>query len=224
MTAPMQITASTRPDCASARAANGISNDPGTDATTRSSGVTPRAASPRRTPSSSRSTIGAFQRDRTSPMRSPLPSRPAGTPARACSPATRPPPGRNHPDCLQHGPMAGRRLQDVVEALEQVAHALALGAQVGDVLGVGRGEQRNAFGDLEAEALEAAVLRWVVCHQPHGGDAQVDEDLRPDAVLAAVDREAEGEVGVDGVVALVLQLVGPQLVAEADAAALVASQ
>ena len=54
--------------------------------------------------------------------------------------------------------------------------------------------------------------------------AEVDEDLRADAVLARVGREAELLVGLDGVAALVLQRVRAQLVAEADAAALVAAQ
>ena len=54
--------------------------------------------------------------------------------------------------------------------------------------------------------------------------AEVDEDLRADAVLARVGREAELHVGLDGVAALVLQRVGADLVAEADAAALVAAQ
>ena len=67
-------------------------------------------------------------------------------------------------------------------------------------------------------------LAGLLVMQPHGGDAEVDEDLRADAVLAAVDRQAELDVGVDGVVALVLQVVGADLVADADAAALVAAQ
>ena len=60
-------------------------------------------------------------------------------------------------------------------------------------------------------------LRRVVGHQPHRRDAEVDEDLRADAVLARVGREAELEVRLDGVAALVLQRVGAQLVAEPDA-------
>ena len=55
-------------------------------------------------------------------------------------------------------------------------------------------------------------------------DAEVDEHLRADAVLARVGGEAELHVGLDGVAALVLQRVGADLVAEADAAALVAAQ
>ena len=53
---------------------------------------------------------------------------------------------------------------------------------------------------------------------------EVDEDLGADAVLAAVDRQAEIEVGVDRVAALVLERVGTDLVAEADAPSLVAAE
>ena len=49
---------------------------------------------------------------------------------------------------------------------------------------------------------------------------EVDEDLGADAVVAQVGGQAELEVGVDGVEALLLELVGAQLVEQADAAAL----
>ena len=49
---------------------------------------------------------------------------------------------------------------------------------------------------------------------------EVDQDLRADAVVAQVDRQPELEVGVDGVQPLVLQVVGAQLVQQADPAAL----
>ena len=71
---------------------------------------------------------------------------------------------------------------------------------------------------------EPAVLDRVVGHEAHGRHAEVDQHLGADAVLAAVDRQALLQVGVHGVVALLLQLVRPDLVAEADAAALVAAQ
>ena len=90
--------------------------------------------------------------------------------------------------------------------------------------GLTRHDRRDPLGDLEAEALEAAVLGRVVRDEPHRGDAEVDEDLRADAVLPAVDGQAELEVGVDGVAALLLQAVGGDLVADADAAALVAAE
>ena len=49
---------------------------------------------------------------------------------------------------------------------------------------------------------------------------EVDEDLRADAVVAQVGGQAELEVGVDGVEPLLLELVGLELVEQADAAPL----
>ena len=82
----------------------------------------------------------------------------------------------------------------------------------------------HPLDDLEAEAFEAAVLRRVVGHQPHRGDPEVDQDLRPDAVLAGVGREPEVLVRLDRVATLVLERVRPQLVTETDPASLVAAQ
>src|SRR4051812_47205760 len=110
------------------------------------------------------------------------------------------------------------------ETFQEMAHARLLGAQVGDVLGVRDRLERDPLDDFEAEALEATVLGRVVGEEPHGGDAQVDEDLSADAVLPAVDGQAELEVGVDGVEALFLEAVGAQLVTDPDASALVAAE
>src|SRR5205085_3672139 len=93
-----------------------------------------------------------------------------------------------------------------------------------DVLGVGHGLAAHPLDDLQTEALETTVLGGVVGEEPHGCDAQVDEDVGADAVLPAVDREAQLEVGVDGVEALLLEAVGPQLVADADATAFMAPE
>src|SRR3954454_24011686 len=108
--------------------------------------------------------------------------------------------------------------------LEQVAELLLLGAQVRDVLVVRLRAQRHPLDDLEAVALDTAVLRRVVRQQPHGRDTEVDEDLGTDAVLTRVDGEAELEVRLDGVATLLLELVRAQFVAEADAASFVAAQ
>ena len=53
---------------------------------------------------------------------------------------------------------------------------------------------------------------------------EVDEDLGADTVLPAVDRQAQLDVGVDRVEPAVLQLVGLQLVGDADTPSLVAAQ
>ena len=52
--------------------------------------------------------------------------------------------------------------------------------------------------------------------------AEVDEDLCADPVVAQVGREPEPQVRVDGVEPFLLQLVGAQLVQQADPAALLA--
>src|SRR5438105_10794749 len=192
------MTASYSPDCAVRRHTSGSSNAPGTQMTLIDASSTPCRSSPSRAPSSSRSVTRSLKR--------------------AHATATRRPSPRNEPSYRTPG------LEDVIEPLQQESHAVALGAQVADVLGVGHGLQRDPLDDLEPESFQAAVLARVVGHQAHRGDAQVDEDLRPDAVLAAVDRQPEAQVRVDGVVTLVLERVGAQLVGDADAAALVAAQ
>ena len=102
-----------------------------------------------------------------------------------------------------------------------MTHAIALGHQVADVVGVGPHRQRHALDDVQAVPIQTDALGRVVGEQPHRPDAEVDEDLRTDAVVAGVRGQAQLEVGVDGVVAGVLQLIGLQLVQQADAAALV---
>ena len=89
---------------------------------------------------------------------------------------------------------------------------------------VGRLSSGTRSTMLRPKPSRPPYLRRVVRHQPHGRDAQVDEDLRADAVLARVDRQPELEVGVDRVAAVLLEGVGADLVAEADAAALVTAQ
>ena len=90
--------------------------------------------------------------------------------------------------------------------------------------GVGRAGRRDALGDLDPVGAEVVALGGVVRDQPQPLDAELEQDLGRRAVLARVDRQAEVQVRVDGVVAAVLQLVGLQLGRDADAAALVAAQ
>ena len=206
ITAPMHTTASTVPDCANRLATSGSSNAPGTHATVTSAAPWSRSAFS--APAHSGSVTSRLKRAATIANRMPVAS---SAPSCARVLAHQPPPSSR------------RRVGLGIEA-EQVAELVLLGAQVRDVLGGRHGLHRHPLDDLEAVALDAAVLRRVVRHQPHRRDAEVDEDLRADAVLARVGREAELEVGLDGVAALVLQRVRAQLVAEPDAAAFVAAQ
>ena len=93
-------------------------------------------------------------------------------------------------------------------------------AQVGAAALGRRDLQRHALDDLQAVAVEGDVLARVVGHQAHLAHAEVAQDLGADAVVALVGAEAELLVGLDRVVPLLLQLVGAQLVHQADAAPL----
>src|SRR5690242_14500250 len=108
--------------------------------------------------------------------------------------------------------------------VDEVAQPVPLGAEVGDVLRRDRGPAGDAPDELELRPDEAGVLVRVVRDQADPADAELGEHGGADAEVAAVDGQAELEVRVDRVPAAVLQLVRPQLVAEPDAAALVAAQ
>src|SRR4051794_4657057 len=100
--------------------------------------------------------------------------------------------------------------------VEYVAELLPLRPQVADVPRVRRRLKGDALGDLQSIALEAGALRRVVRQEPHRRDAEVDEDLRADPVVARVRREAELDVRLDGVAALLLELVREELVRQSD--------
>ena len=67
-------------------------------------------------------------------------------------------------------------------------------------------------------------LHGVVGEQAHRPGAEIREDRGPGGILAGVDRQAELDLGVDGVEPLVLQRVGLQLGDQPHPAALVAPQ
>ena len=104
--------------------------------------------------------------------------------------------------------------------VQRVAHLVALGPQVGLVVGVGCGFDRHLLADREAVALEPDDLLRVVGEDADAGQAEVAEDLGADPVVAQVGGQAELEVGLDRVRALLLQLVGLELVEQADPATL----
>jgi len=106
-----------------------------------------------------------------------------------------------------------------LDELQQMPELVALGAQVGVARLGGRDLERHALHDLEAVAGEADVLVGIVGHQAHPAHAEVAQDLGADAVVALVGGKAELLVRLDRVVPLLLELVGPQLVDQADAPA-----
>src|SRR5687767_1005205 len=207
MTAPRQSTASKPCEAASCLATSGISNAPGTQCTGTLSRSRPSSVSVASAPSTSFSVTWALNRPATTARRMPVAS--SGPSAPAYSPIS------------------------VLSVLSDLAHLLEieempelalLRAQIRDVLVVGLDVQWHALHDRKTVAVESAVLGGIVGHEPHRRDAEVDQDLRADAVLARVGEEAELDVGLHGVAPFVLQAVRPHLVAEPDPPTLVAAQ
>ena len=82
------------------------------------------------------------------------------------------------------------------------------------------GDDRHALIDLQPVAFEADELPRIVRDRPDRFEPQIQKNLRADAVVAEVGREAKTLVGFDRVDSLILKLIRLQLVEEADSAAL----
>ena len=143
-----------------------------------------------------------------------LRSRPSATTPRARSRSTRRCPGS------LVSLLAGLGLEAdalVVELLaEQMPELVALHVEVAPVLVVGQDLDRHLLDDGQPVGLDALHLARIVREEPDGGQPEVGQDLVPEAVLARVGREAELDVRLDRVEALLLELVRPQLVQEPD--------
>ena len=102
--------------------------------------------------------------------------------------------------------------------VERVAELVALRVEIAPVLVVRLHLDRHLLDDLEAEALDPGRLLRVVRQDANRRQAEIGEDLVADPPVARIGGEAEGEVRLDGVEALLLELVGLQLVQQADPA------
>lgn len=106
-----------------------------------------------------------------------------------------------------------------LHAAEVVAHAGTLRFEVAPIGVVGRHFEADLFDDIQAVDAQSCGFLGVVGEDADAVDAEIAEDLGAGAVVAFVGGEAEGEIGIDGVHAFVLEFVGFDLVGEADAAA-----
>lgn len=102
-----------------------------------------------------------------------------------------------------------------------MVEALPLGQQVAEVVLARRYQQRHLLGDLDAVAQQRLTLARVVRQQPYGPYAEVVQHLRRHPVVAGVHRQPEGDVRLDGVEPLRLELHRLQLGEQSDAPALV---
>ena len=87
-----------------------------------------------------------------------------------------------------------------------------------------RGRQGHDRRDDRAGRTEAGHLAGIVGEQAHGSNTEFGEDRGGLGVVAGIDRQAECDVGVDGVGPVVLSDIGAKLVDEADAPSLVAGR
>src|SRR5262245_6077757 len=101
---------------------------------------------------------------------------------------------------------------------QQVTELVALGAQILAIVGVGRDLQGHPLDDMQPVAFQPGALRRVVGEQAQVLHPEIDEDLGADPVVTQISLEAQQVVRFDRVFTLVLQLVGPDLVVETDAA------
>src|SRR5260221_10107795 len=105
-------------------------------------------------------------------------------------------------------------------ARELVPELLFLGLQIPPRRCVGRNFQRQPLGYREAVSLDADELARIITQKPHRPNPQLAQNLNADAVIPLIGLESEPFVGFDRVEPLVLQLVGANLVREADSPSL----
>src|SRR5258707_1249513 len=104
-----------------------------------------------------------------------------------------------------------------------MAELVLLRFQILEIVRVRRDLDRHRLDDVQAIAFQADDLARVVGQQADVAHAEIDKDLRADAVLPKVHAVAEALVGFNGIEALLLlQAVGLKLGQQADAAAFLA--
>ena len=82
-------------------------------------------------------------------------------------------------------------------------HLFLLGTHIILISGAAAHLNGLATDDFEPVAFQADDLAGVVGHDAEFADAQIQQDLRADAVIAEIRLEAELFVGFNGVVALI---------------------
>src|SRR3954470_10121447 len=81
---------------------------------------------------------------------------------------------------------------------------------------------RDLLDHLNAVAFEADDFLRIVGEETKFADAEIEQDLRAEPVIAQVAAEAELRVRLDGIETFLLQLVSVNLRGQADAAAFLA--
>lgn len=104
--------------------------------------------------------------------------------------------------------------------VDVVAHRFDFRREVPQVFLARRGLERDPLMNSRAVAFELIDLVGVVGEQAYRTHAEVIEYRSADAVVPRIGLVADGQVGLDGIHARVLQLVRPQFVDQTDPASL----
>ena len=96
---------------------------------------------------------------------------------------------------------------------------VALGGEVGFVVGVFAGVQRYTLRNFKAQRFERCYLAWIVCQKAQGMNLQVVEHGPAHRIAARIGGKAEFFIGLYSVGAAILQMIGLDLVAKAYVAA-----
>ena len=106
--------------------------------------------------------------------------------------------------------------------LDEVPHFGFFGLEIFFVVRIGLRVDGNLFDDFKAVAVKSDNFFWIVGEEMNFSEAEIGEDLSADTVFAEVGLVAEFEIGVDGVITLLLESVGANFGGEANAAAFLA--
>src|SRR5436305_6364041 len=98
--------------------------------------------------------------------------------------------------------------------LQPMPKLLALGFQVMPIVRPRITPDGDFFDDLQAVSVDAVDLFGVVGHQLNLALSKVTEDLAAYSVIALIDRQAEPNVGFDGIQTFFLERVSVEFVGQ----------
>ena len=85
------------------------------------------------------------------------------------------------------------------------------------IVAVGSHLKWHVFNHFKTIALKSHTLYRVIGHQAHLGYSQYAQDVSAHAVVTFIGFKAQVDVGINGVIAVLLQLIGFDFVHQADA-------
>ena len=92
-----------------------------------------------------------------------------------------------------------------------------------DVRFLGVAFNRDAFDDRQTISFNPDDLSRVIRHETDPSESQADQDLRTDTIVAQVRFKTQLEIGLDGIAALILELIGLDFIQQPDAPPLLAA-